>query len=225
MHRIKAWTILGLLILFQPLATPAQAPQEPGRGPAPLFDEYEIWSRRAPEVFRVRFETSQGDFVVESRREWAPQGVDRFFNLVAARFFDDSRFFRVVAGFIAQFGLPGDPAVSAKWKQRTIPDDPVRQRNTRGTIAYAMTGPGTRSSQLFINLADNARLDAQGFAPIGRVTSGMEVVDRLYSGYGEGAGGGMRGGKQGKILAGGNAWLDASFPKLDRLVRARILGE
>jgi cyclophilin family peptidyl-prolyl cis-trans isomerase len=151
--------------------------------------------------------------------------VDRFFGLVSTRFFDDSRFFRVVAGFVAQFGIPGDPAVSKAWKQRTIPDDPVRQSNTRGTVAFAMTGPGTRSSQLFINLADNSRLDAQGFAPIGRVTSGIEVVDRLYSGYGEGAGGGMRGGKQGKILAGGNAWLDAQFPRLDRLVQARILGE
>jgi cyclophilin family peptidyl-prolyl cis-trans isomerase len=222
MHRVTAWTVLGILILFHPLATPAQPPA----GPAPLLDpSYEIWSRRAPEVFRVRFETSQGDFVVEAHREWAPQGVDRFFGLVASRFFDDSRFFRVVAGFVVQFGIPGDPAMSAAWKQRTIPDDPVLQSNTRGTVAFAMTGPHTRSAQLFVNLGDNSRLDAQGFAPIGRVTSGMEVVDRLYSGYGEGAGGGMRGGRQGKILAGGNAWLDANFPKLDRLVRARILGE
>jgi cyclophilin family peptidyl-prolyl cis-trans isomerase len=219
MHRVTAWTVFGFLILVQSLSILAQDL------PVPDFGEYEIWSRRAPEVFRVRFETSQGPFVVEARREWAPQGVDRFFGLVSMRFFDDSRFFRVVAGFIAQFGIPGDPAVSRAWKQRTIPDDPVRQSNTRGTLAFAMTGPGARSSQLFINLADNSRLDAQGFAPIGRVTSGMEVVDRLYSGYGEGAGGGMRGGKQGKILAGGNAWLDARFPRLDRLERARILGE
>ncbi len=223
MHRVTAWTALGILILFHPLATPAQPPAS---APAPLLDpSYEIWSRRAPEIFRVRFETSQGDFVVEAHREWAPQGVDRFFGLVVSRFFDDSRFFRVVAGFVAQFGIPGDPAVSAAWKQRTIPDDPVRQSNTRGTVAFAMTGPDTRSAQLFVNLGDNSRLDAQGFAPIGRVASGMEVVDRLYSGYGEGAGGGMRGGRQGKILAGGNAWLDANFPKLDHLVRARILGE
>jgi cyclophilin family peptidyl-prolyl cis-trans isomerase len=224
MHRATACTLLGALLLLQPLPTPAQHIQAPDAGNAPLFDEYEVWSRRAPEVFQVRFETSQGPFVVEARREWAPQGVDRFFGLVSARFFDDSRFFRVVAGFIAQFGIPGDPKVTAAWKQRTMPDDPVRQSNTRGTIAFAMTGPGTRSSQIFINLADNSRLDAQGFAPIGRVTSGMEVVDRLYSGYGEGAGGGMRGGKQGKILGSGNAWLDAKFPRLDRLVRARIVG-
>jgi homoserine O-acetyltransferase len=170
----------------------------------------------------VRFETSQGPFVVEVHREWAPQGVDRFYGLVAAGFFDDSRFFRVVSGFIAQFGIPGDPRVTAAWKGRTIPDDPVRQSNTRGTLAYAMTGPGTRSTQIYVNLADNARLDAQGFAPIGRVTSGLEVVDRLYSGYGETAGGGMRGGKQGPMLAGGNAYLDANFPKLDRVLRATL---
>jgi cyclophilin family peptidyl-prolyl cis-trans isomerase len=180
---------------------------------------------RAPEAFRVRFETSQGAFVVEAHREWAPQGVDHFHALVAAGFFDGSRFFRVVQGFIAQFGVAGDPRVMAAWKEKTIPDDPVRQSNTRGTIAYAMTGPNTRSTQLYINLADNARLDAQGFAPIGRVASGLEVVDRLYAGYGEGSGGGMRGGKQGKMLEGGNAWLDANFPKLDRLLRARILKE
>jgi homoserine O-acetyltransferase len=184
-----------------------------------------LYAAPAPDVVRVRFETSQGAFVVEVHRDWAPRGADRFRELVAAGFFDGSRFFRVVAGFIAQFGLPGDPSVNAAWKDKAIPDDPVRQSNVRGTIAFAMTGPDTRSTQLYINLADNARLDAQGFAPIGRVTEGMDVVDRLYSGYGEGAGGGLRGGKQGKILAGGNAHLDAEFPKLDRLIRARILEE
>lgn len=178
---------------------------------------------RAPQVFQVRVETTQGAFVVEAHPEWAPHGVDRFRELVSAGYFDDSRFFRVVAGFIAQFGIAGDPKVTAAWKERTIPDDPVRQSNLRGTLAYAMTGPGTRSTQIYVNLADNARLDAQGFAPIGRVISGMDVVDRLYAGYGEGAGGGMRGGQQGKMLAGGNAYLDASFPRLDRLVRARIV--
>ncbi|HET9211385.1 MAG TPA: peptidylprolyl isomerase [Thermoanaerobaculia bacterium] len=180
---------------------------------------------QAPEVFQVRFETSQGPFVVEVHRGWAPHGADRFHALVAAGYFDDSRFFRVVPGFIAQFGVAGDPQVTAAWKDRTIPDDPVRRSNTRGTIAYAMTGPNTRATQLYVNLADNSRLDAQGFAPIGRVTSGMEVVDRLYSGYGEASGGGMRGGKQGEMLKGGNAWLDANFPKLDRLLRARLLEE
>jgi cyclophilin family peptidyl-prolyl cis-trans isomerase len=196
--------LLGALLLLRPLLAPGQ--------PA-----------HAPEVFHVRFETSQGPFVVEAHRDWAPHGADRFHALVAAGYFDGSRFFRIVPGFIAQFGVAGDPKVTAAWKDRTIPDDPVRQSNTRGTIAYAMTGPNTRATQLYINLVDNSRLDAQGFAPIGRVTSGMEVVDRLYSGYGEKSGGGMRGGRQGEMLKGGNAWLDAHFPKLDHLLRARII--
>jgi cyclophilin family peptidyl-prolyl cis-trans isomerase len=202
--RTMAFTVLALLLLL--------APPPSSGGPAP-----------PPQVFQVRVETTQGAFVVEAHPEWAPQGVAHFRELVASKYFDDSRFFRVVARFIAQFGIAGDPKVTAAWKERTIPDDPVRQSNLRGTLAFAMTGPGTRSTQIYINLTDNARLDAQGFAPIGRVISGLDVVDRLYAGYGEGAGGGMRGGQQGKMLAGGNAYLDASFPKLDRLVRARIV--
>jgi cyclophilin family peptidyl-prolyl cis-trans isomerase len=148
--------------------------------------------------------------------------VDRFYNLVAAGFFDDSRFFRVRAGYIVQFGIPGDPAIAAVWRNVTIKDDSASQSNLRGTVAYAMTGPNTRTTQLYINLGDNSRLDSQGFAPIGRVISGMDVADRLYSGYGEDAGGGMRGGNQGKIFEGGNAYLDRVFPKLDKLLRARI---
>jgi cyclophilin family peptidyl-prolyl cis-trans isomerase len=178
------------------------------------------WRAPAPDVFRVTFETSKGTFTIEAHRSWAQRGVDRFYNLTRAGFFDDSRFFRVRAGYIAQFGIPGDPAISAKWKNQVIPDDPVQQSNARGFIAYAMTGPDTRTTQLYINLADNSSLDAQGFAPIGRVIDGMENVDQLYSGYGEAAGGGMRGGNQGNILAGGNAYLDASFPRLDKLIRA-----
>ena len=203
-------------------ALPA-APAGGDRG-ALLDPRHELWSRHAPEVFGARFETTRGAFTVEVVRAWAPLGADRFHGLVAAGFFDDSRFFRVVPGFIAQFGIAGDPAVTAIWKDRTIADDPARQGNSRATVAYAMTGPGTRATQLYINLADNRRLDAQGFAPCGRVIAGMEVVDRLYSGYGETAGGGMRGGRQGQLLAGGNAFLDAAFPRLDRILRARLLG-
>ena len=175
-----------------------------------------------PERFLVRFDTSQGSFTVEVNREWAPHGADRFYELVRDRFFDGQKFFRVRAGFIAQFGLHPDPRVIAKWKHRTIPDDPVKQPNVRGTLAFAMTGPDTRSTQIYINLADNSRLDKEGFAPFGRVIEGMDVVDRLYSGYGESAGGGMRGGKQGPIEEGGNAYLERSFPKLDSIKTARI---
>jgi cyclophilin family peptidyl-prolyl cis-trans isomerase len=177
----------------------------------------------APELFRVRVETSQGQFVLEAHRAWAPRGVERFHRLVQAGFYDDSRFFRVREGYIAQFGIAGRPAVAAEWRERRIPDDSVREPNTRGTVAFAMTGPGTRTTQLYVNLKDNLPLDAQGFSPIGRVVEGMEVVDRLYAGYGEAAGGGMRGGKQGPIFEGGNRYLDTAFPRLDKLLRATIV--
>jgi cyclophilin family peptidyl-prolyl cis-trans isomerase len=169
----------------------------------------------------MRVETSAGAFVIEAHRDWAPRGVARLHELVQAGYFDDSRFFRVVPGFIAQFGIAGDPKVSSAWRSRTISDDPVVQSNKRGFLSYAMIGPDTRSTQIFINLADNSRLDAQGFAPIGQVVEGMEVVEKLYSGYGETSGGGMRAGRQQKMFEEGNAWLDREFPKLDRLVRAK----
>jgi len=181
------------------------------------------WSARSPDLFKVRIETSKGNIMIEVHRDWAPRGVDRFYNLVRGGFFDDSRFFRVRPGFIVQFGIPGNSAVATAWKDEAIPDDPVRQSNTRGSIAYAMTGPDTRTTQLYINLSDNSRLDKDGFAPLGRVIEGMEVADRIYSGYDENAGGGMRGGKQGKIFEGGNAHLDREFPKLDKLIHARIV--
>ena len=188
-----------------------------------LNPRHKFWDERAPDTFRVKFETSRGVFVVEARRDWAPRGADRFYNLVRAGFFDDSRFFRVRAGFVAQFGIAGDPAVAAVWRSQTIPDDPPRQSNTRGTVSYAMTGADTRTTQLFVNLGDNSRLDREGFAPVGRVVEGMDVVDGLYAGYGEDAGGGMRGGRQGVIFEGGNAYLDREYPKLDRLLRASVL--
>jgi homoserine O-acetyltransferase len=182
-----------------------------------------LWNEPAPKVFRVRIETGKGAFVIECSRDWAPRGADRFYNLVRAGFFDDSRFYRVRAGFIAQFGIAGDPTIAAVWQDQTIADDPVRQRNRRGFVAYAMTGPNRRTTQLFINLADNSRLDKDGFAPIGRVVEGMKVVDRLYAGYGEAAGGGMRGGKQSELFKGGNVYLDREFPNLDKLLRAKMV--
>ena len=178
-------------------------------------------TNRAPAIYRVQVDTTKGSFIVQVNRKWAPHGADRFYELVRAGFYDDSRFFRVRRGFVAQFGIAGDPALNARWK--TIPDDPVRESNARGTIAFAMTGPNTRLTQVYINLADNRRLDADGFAPIGRVVSGMDVVDRLYDGYGENAGGGMRGGKQEPLLRGGNAYMDRMYPKLDRIVRASVV--
>ena len=191
---------------------------------APLMNPgHGFWKKNAPDAFRVRFDTTAGRFVIEAHREWAPLGVDRFYNLVRAGFFDDSRFFRVRAAYIAQFGIAGNPAIATVWREERILDDPVKQSNTRGFVGYAMTGPNTRTTQLYINLVDNSRNDREGFAPIGRVVEGMEVVDRLYSGYDESAGGGMRGGKQGKLFESGNAYLDREFPRLDKLIRARVL--
>lgn len=217
------------LALASALAAPACARRHPAERPiavaearAALADpRHPLWSERAPDVFRLRFETTQGAFLVEVRRKWAPRGADRLFALARAGFFDDSRFSRVRAGFIAQFGIPGRPTVAAVWRVATIPDDPVRWSNTRGTVSYAMTGPNTRTTQLFINLADNGRLDAEGFAPLGTVIEGMAVVERLYAGYGEAAGGGMRGGRQGPVFEGGNTYLDRAYPRLDRLLRVR----
>ncbi len=188
-----------------------------------LDPEHEFWKEEAPAVFKARIQTTKGNFVIEAHRDWAPIGVDRFYKLVRAGFFDDSRFYRVRVEFIAQFGLPGNPKITQIWKDRTMPDDPAKQSNRRGFIAYAMTGPETRTTQLFINTVDNSRLDAQGFAPIGRVVEGMVVVDSLYSGYDEDAGGGMRGGKQNNILQYGNQHLDREFPKLDRLEKASLV--
>jgi len=179
-------------------------------------------SERAPAMFRARFETGKGVVVIEVHRDWAPLGADRFYNLVKSGYFDNTRFFRVIPGFMAQFGIHGDPRVSAVWREAHIPDDPVRQRNTRGMVSFATAGPGTRTTQLFINYADNSRLDGMGFSPFGRVVEGMEVVDRLYGGYGEGAPGG-RGPDQGRIQAEGNAYLERDFPELDYVRRATIV--
>jgi cyclophilin family peptidyl-prolyl cis-trans isomerase len=182
-----------------------------------------FWQAGTPETFRVRFETSQGAFVIEAHRGWAPHGADRFYELVRARYFDDSRFHRVVPGYIAQFGIAGDPKVATAWRTRTIATDPEHGSNTRGTVGFAMITPEARTTQIYINLADNRkRIDGQGFAIFGEVVAGMDVVDRLYSGYAESSGGGLRAGKQDKLFESGNAYLDAAFPKLDRLISARV---
>jgi cyclophilin family peptidyl-prolyl cis-trans isomerase len=187
-----------------------------------LRPDADYWNEPSPAEYTVSFETTKGRFVIGVTRSLAPRGADRFYRLVRAGYFDDSRFFRVVPGFIAQFGIPGDPAISRVWKDRRMPDDSARASNVRGMIAYAMTGPNTRTTQLFVSLVDNSRIDVQGFAPIGRVVSGMEVVDQLYGGYGETAGGGMRAGRQDRMMNEGNQHLDRDFPKLDRILRARV---
>jgi peptidyl-prolyl cis-trans isomerase A (cyclophilin A) len=179
-------------------------------------------SRQVPDVFKVRFETSKGEFVVTVNRQWAPLGADRFYTLVKSGYFDGARFFRMLPGFIVQFGIAADPAVNAKWHDANMQDDPVTQSNRRGTITFAAPSvPNARTSQVFINLADNARLDRNGFAPFGAVTQGIEIVDQFYSGYGESAPMGT-GPAQPRAQAEGNAYFERDFPKLDYIKKATI---
>lgn len=201
---------------------PAAVSTANARASALLDPELPWWRTRAPDTFHATIESTKGKIVLEVHRAWAPLGADRFYNLARAGYFDDSRFFRVLPKYIAQFGIPGDPAVTSVWKDRRFADDSVRQGNVRGTVAFAMTGPDTRTTQLYINLKDNPHLDSQGFSPIGRVVDGMNLVDSLYDGYGERAGGGVRAGRQQQMLAGGNVHLDTHFPKLDRLIRVTV---
>lgn len=182
-----------------------------------------FWTRPAPSVYRVKVETTRGPFVLEVTRSLAPLGADRFYHLVQAGFYNDSRFYRVIAGRFVQFGIAGDPKIAQVWQHASFPDDPVRASNVPGTFAFAMTGPDTRTTQIYINTGDQSRLDKMGFAPFGKVVEGMDVVDRLYSGYAEHSGGGMRGGRQAKLFEEGNAYLDRNFPHLDHLLRAVIV--
>ena len=181
-------------------------------------------ARAAPDSFRVAFTTSRGRFVVMAHRDWAPYGVDRFFYLASHHYYDGNRFFRVLKGYVAQFGLSGDPLVAATWKPRVIPDDAVRESNRKGRVSFASAGPRSRTTQLFINLVDNTRLDTLGrvgFPPIGEVVEGLDVVEGLYSGYGEGVPRG-NGPSQDRIAREGNAYLARSFPKLDSVVTAKV---
>lgn len=173
-----------------------------------------------PALWKARFETSQGPFVIEVRKEWAPKGAERFWKLVTSRFFDDSRFYRVRPGFIVQFGIAGDPAVQSLWNAAPLADDPRRESNLRGTVSFAQAGPGSRRTQVFVNLKDNRALDRDGFVPFGRVIEGIELFDKLYAGYGEWSPPG-RGPEAARIQTQGNAYLDAQFPRLDRIVKAR----
>ena len=182
----------------------------------------EALADEAPATYAVKFDTSKGEFTIEIQREWAPLGADRFYNLVKNGFFDDARFFRVLDGFVAQFGINGDPSVSSKWREARIDDDPVTQSNKRGTLTFATSGKNSRTTQMFINFKNNTNLDGMGFSPIGKVTEGMEIVDSLYGGYGEGAPRG-RGPAQHRIQAEGNEYLKKDFPRLDYVKTATIV--
>jgi len=177
----------------------------------------------APATYKAKFTTTKGEFVVQVTREWAPLGADRFYNLVKIGYLKDLAFFRVISGFMVQFGIHGDPTVSAAWRPARIADDPVKQSNLRGYITFATAGPNTRTTQMFINFSDNANLDRMGFAPFGKVEGeGMKVVDSIYSGYGEGAPSGQ-GPYQGRLQGEGNTYLKAEFPKLDWLQSVEIV--
>lgn len=181
-------------------------------------------NRQAPDVFDVHLETSKGDILIEVHRDWSPHGAVRFFNLVQNGYYNGDRFFRVIGGRWAQFGINGDPKVSSAWRAQTIPDDPRRESNVRGTIAFAFAAPNGRTTQVFINLRDNsATHDPEPFVPFGKVIAGMDVADQLYSEYGEAAGSGIRSGKQGPLFEGGNRYLERHFPKLDYIKSASVV--
>jgi cyclophilin family peptidyl-prolyl cis-trans isomerase len=220
---VRALTLLAVLAAAG--CQRARAPDTPtaARHPELLNPQAEVWRQRAPDTVRVRVETTRGPFVLEAYRAWAPHGVDRLYALVRSGYFDDSRFFRTLPNYIVQFGIAGDPAVARAWQESAIPDDPPTVSNSRGTFGFSMRGPNDRRTQLYINLVDNRRNDADGFALLGHVVEGMDVVDRLYSGYGSRSGGGMRQGQQDSLFASGNAYLDREFPLLDRLIRATLV--
>ena len=205
--------IAGTLALLSAFAAPALS-QANLANPTTLREP-------APAIYRARFDTSKGVFVIQVNRAWAPNGADRFYNLVKNGYYDNVRFFRVIPGFMVQFGIHGDPGVSAQWRQAQIPDDKVTQSNKRGYVTFATAGPNTRTTQVFINFGDNAGLDGQGFSPFGQVIQGMDVVDRLNPEYGEGAPRG-RGPDQGRLQQEGNAYLQKDFSRMDFVRKATI---
>jgi cyclophilin family peptidyl-prolyl cis-trans isomerase len=181
------------------------------------------WRRTGPEKFLVRLDTTRGEIAIGVSRAAAPLGVDRFYNLVRHGYYDNSPFFRVISGRWAQFGINGDPRIARTWRGQTFLDDPRRESNVRGSVAFAWAEKDGRSTQVFINLGDNAAtLDPQGFAPFGLVTRGMDVADSLYAGYGEESGGGIRGGRQGPLFEGGLEFMLRRYPRLDYIRQATI---
>ena len=200
------------------LADP-QTDQEPTANPALL--DASLATDEAPATYTVKFETTKGDMLIDVTRSWAPNGADRFYNLVSIGYFDDIALFRVIPGFMAQLGIHGDPAIASIWSKARIDDDPVTQSNTTGMVTFATAGPNTRTTQVFLNLSNNTNLDGMGFAPFGKLRD-MTVLNQIYSGYGEGAPRG-NGPHQGRLQAQGNAYLKADFPNLDYIVKATIV--
>lgn len=213
MIRYAFLAVLAALVGCSTPKTPADNPQ--AEAPAPALP------RPAPERYTVRLETTKGEVLLDVVRAWAPLGADRFHELVTAGFYDGVAFFRVVPGFMAQVGISGDPRLNLFWRARTLPDDPVTQSNTRGRVTFATAGPGTRTTQVFINFGDNSRLDGMGFAPFGQVRD-MAVVDALFGGYGEGAPRG-RGPDQQRLQTEGNRYLRETYPQLDYILRATVI--
>jgi peptidyl-prolyl cis-trans isomerase A (cyclophilin A) len=226
MRTVQTLGVTLTLLAAASMAALGAAPAAGAPAAAPANEKLgnpEMLNQMAPETYRAKFETTKGDFVIEVTRAWAPNGADRFYNLVKNGFYDDCRFFRVVYGFMAQWGIHGDPVVAAAWRDAAIPDDAVKQSNKRGYVSFAMAGPNSRTTQVFINYADkNMVLDAQGFAPFGQVVEGMDVVNKIFSGYGEAAPKG-HGPEQDKIQKEGNAYLSKSFPKLDSIKKATLV--
>jgi peptidyl-prolyl cis-trans isomerase A (cyclophilin A) len=214
-----------------PPATPPPAAAEPPAAPpaaekppaanVPAGLEPAKLTEKAPAKYKAKFTTSKGDFVIEVHKDWAPNGADRFYNLVKSGYFEGTRFFRVIKGFMVQWGIHGEPAVNATWREARIKDDPVKESNKRGYITFATAGPDTRTTQVFISFVDNGRLDGSGFAPFGKVVSGMNVIDSLNAEYGEGAPGGG-GPSQPRMQDEGNAYLNKDFPRLDFIKSAKI---
>lgn len=219
LHRTLAYAIAAALALSA--CRPSDSDDKPVDTLSASSSRTAATDPVAPDSFRVAFETGKGRFVVQVHRAWAPLGADRFHELVRTGYYDRVKFFRVLPDFIAQFGIQGDPAINSKW-ERAIPDDPVKESNKKGTLTFATGGPNTRTTQLFINTRDNPRLDGMGFSAFGRVVEGMDVVEKLYNGYGEGAPDGA-GPDQGRIEREGNAYLNKDFPRLDSIVSARVI--
>jgi cyclophilin family peptidyl-prolyl cis-trans isomerase len=217
---------LAALALVPSLSAAQQggsAPLTPAQRRAVLMNPaHAHWKTKAPDTVSVDVETSRGVFTIELLREWAPRGVDRFYNLARAGYFDDSRFYRVVPGYVAQFGLAGNPAIASLWRRQKLRPDSVRTSNVRGTVTFAQYDPRDRATDVFINLRDNADLDTMSFAPVGRVTQGMEVVDSLYRGYGDVPTMPPPVGNPKRLYGESNTYLDKEFPKLDRIVSIKV---